>query len=290
MVQAFNKKYPGIKVNALRLSADKIPARVLTEQKAGKYNADVISGNSSYVGQLIDAGALEAYDPPDAAPLPEGTDLPDGFQSYTYVTTTAIAYNPTVLKQKGLPVPQTWEDLTKPAWKGQFSVNPGAVNWYDAMIVQMGHDKALALAKALGDNSPRLVSSHTQAVTQVQAGEPVATLMAYGYKAASLKKKTPDQLDFVNTVPLPTGVDMIDIAKNPPHPAAAKLFLDWIVSQDGQQTIVTLTNHTSLRSDVSNDKTVWDPSQWKPVWSRAHLPGDTFNQEAQELKAAFHAP
>jgi len=146
------------------------------------------------------------------------------------------------------------------------------------------------LAKALGDNSPTLVSSHTQAVTQVQAGEPIATAMAYGYKAASLKKKTPDQLDFVNVTPLATGVDLIDVAKNPPHPAAAKLFVDWIVSQDGQQTIVDQTNHTSLRSDVTNDTTVWDIAKWPPAWSRAHLPAATFNQEAQELKSAFHAP
>jgi iron(III) transport system substrate-binding protein len=289
MVKKFNEKYPGIKVNALRLSADKIPSRVLTEQKGGKFNADVISGNGSYVGQLITAGALEKYDPPDAAPLPAGTDLPEGNQTYTYVTTTVIAYNPTVLKQKGLSVPTSFADLAKPEWKGQFSVNPGGINWYDAMVGTLGHDKALQLAKDLGNNSPRLVESHTQALTQVQSGEPVATAMAYGYKASDLKKKTPDTVDFVNLDPLPTGVDLIDVAKNPPHANAAKLFVDWIVSQDGQQTIVDVTNHTSLRDDVTNDKAVWDTSTWKPAWSHALLPSDTFNQYVQELKDAFHA-
>ena len=191
MVDAFNEKYPNVKVNPLRLSADKIPQRIITEQKGGKHNADVVSGDSPQVAQLLQAGALQPYTPKDQAQLPSGLDLPQGYEGVIYIVTTAVGYNPKLVKQKGLPLPKSWEDLTNPAWKGQFSIDPGAVNWYDSLIQSMGHDKALDLLKRLGDNQPVFVESHTQALTQVQAGEPLAAATIYGYKASSLREEDP---------------------------------------------------------------------------------------------------
>ena len=287
MVDAFNKQFPGIKVNALRLSAEQIPPRVMTEQKGGKYNADVISGDSPQVAQLMDAGALQPYSPPDEAPLPAGLTLPSGYTGVVYVVTTVIAWNPAAVQRAGLKPPTSWQDLTKPQWKGKFSIDPGAVNWYDALITEMGHAKALALIQALGRNNPKLVASHTQAITQVEAGEPFASATAYGYKAASEKKKNPGQVDFVNPVPLPSSLTVIDIAKNAPHPDAARLFVDWMVSQAGQQEVINQTNHTSVRSDVTNRHTVWDPSKWPAVWGTPMLAPATYNQEVQEMNQAF---
>ncbi|HEY7046815.1 MAG TPA: extracellular solute-binding protein [Jatrophihabitantaceae bacterium] len=290
IVAAFNKKYPNVKVNPLRLSADKIPPRIITEQRGGKYNADVVSGDSPQVAQLLQAGSLQPYTPKDIAPLPSGLDLPAGYEGVVYIVTTSIAYNPTIVKQKGLPVPTSWEDLTKPQWKGQFSIDPGAVNWYDSLVKEMGHDKALALLKGLGDNKPVFVESHTQALTQVQAGEPAGAATAYGYKASSLKKKTPNAVEFVNTNPLPASLTLIDVVKNAPHPAAARLFEDWMVSKDGQAAVVSITNHTSIRNDVDNDPKVWDESKWPPAWGEPNLSSAQYNQELDEMKNALHAP
>ena len=57
MVAAFNKTYPKIKVNALRLSADQLPPRVITEQRGNEFNADVVSGDAPQVDQLISSAA-----------------------------------------------------------------------------------------------------------------------------------------------------------------------------------------------------------------------------------------
>ncbi len=207
MVAAFNKIYPNVKVNALRLSADQIPARIITEQRGHQYSADVVSGDSPQIAQLLQAGVLQPYTPKDLPPLPSGLSMPSGYQGIVYLVTTVIAYNPTVVKQKNLPVPTSWEDLTKPAWKGQFSIDPGAVNWYDSLIKGMGHDQALALLKALGANKPVFVSSHTQAITDVEAGEPAAAATAYGYKSASEIKKNPNNLDVLQ---LESAADVAD--------------------------------------------------------------------------------
>ena len=290
MVEAFNKEYPGIKVDTVRLSADKIPPRLLTEQRGGKFNADVVSGDSPQLAQVLQAGGLTPYTPKDLPTLPKGLSLPKGYQGVVYIVTTVLSYNPSVVQQNGLTAPASWQDLTDPRWKGHFSIDPAAVNWYDSLIHDMGHDAALKLVQGLGMNQPVFVESHTQALTQVQAGEPMATATAYGYKAASLKEKTPDQVEFVNLNPLSSSLNLIDVVKNPPHPAAARLFVDWMVSQAGQQAVIDVTNHTSTRTDVKNDATVWNPDKWAPAWGDPVLSSDDYNKELTEYKQALHAP
>ena len=290
IVAAFNRVYPTVNVNALRLSADKIPARIITEQRGQKYNADVVSGDSPQIAQLLQANALQPYTPEDSTKLPAGLDMPKGYEGIVYIVTTSIAYNPTVVRQKHLPVPKTWENLTNPAWKGQFSIDPSAVNWFDSLVRAMGHDKALALLKALGANRPVFVESHTQALTQVQAGEPAGAATGYGYKAASLKKQNPQTVEFVNPSPLPASLNLIDVVKGAPHPAAARLFEDWMVSQVGQHAIVSITNHTSIREDVTNDPAVWDETRWPPAWGDPNLPSADYTKELAEMKSALQAP
>jgi iron(III) transport system substrate-binding protein len=289
MIAAFNKDYPGIKVQALRLSADQLPPKVMTEQRGQKFNADVITGDAIPMSQLLHAGALAPYDAPSEPPLPSSLSLPAGYRGVVYVVTTVIAYNPAALKSHGLKPPATVADLAKPQWRGQFSVDPGAVNWYESLIAALGHAKALSLVKAIGNNSPRIVTSHTQALTQVASGEPLATTNAYGYKASSLKKKTPDQIEFINPTPLPASLTLADLGKNAPHPSAARLFLDWLMSRQGQQQVVGVTNHTSLEPGTGNDTAVWDPAKWTPAWAEPDVAPGKYNQYASEYRSALHA-
>lgn len=289
MIAAFNKVYPKVKVHALRLSADQLPPRVLAEQRGGKYDADVVSGEAIQVTQLQQAKALQPYTPPGLAPVPAGLNMPAGYQAIIYVNTTVPAYNPTALKAKGIAPPRSTADFTKPEWKGHFSIDPSAVNLYDSLIRSMGHAKALELVKKLGANDPAFVESHTEALTQVEAGEPLATATAYGYKAASESRDNPSQIQFVNPTPLPASLSMISLAKNAPHPAAARLFEQWIESKNGQQMVVNVTNHASIRSDVKNDPTVWDPSKFTPSYNDPDLPSKQFNSELAEFDKALGA-
>jgi iron(III) transport system substrate-binding protein len=287
MIAAFHKTYPKIAVHALRLSADQLPSRVITEQRGGTYNADVVSGDAPQVDQLINAKALQPYCSPDEQPLPDGQQMPKGYCGNVYVVTTAIVYNPAEVTKLGLKPPASFQDLTAPQWKGHFSMDPGAVNLYEGLIDSMGHSQALTLLKRLGANQPKLVESHTLALTQVEAGEPAASATAYGYKAAKEMKKNPGRIAFVNPDPLPTSFTPVDVAAHAPHPAAAALFINWIDSREGQQAVVDTTNHTSLRTDVHNDPTVWNPAKWQPAWGKTSLPADQYNQLAAEMKQAL---
>jgi iron(III) transport system substrate-binding protein len=93
----------------------------------------------------------------------------------------------------------------------------------------------------------------------------------------------------VNPDPLPSAPDAIEEVQGAPHPHAAELFMNWLLSQEGQQTLIDTSNRISLRSDVKNDPSAWNPDKWKPAWS---LPGASpadFNTYTTELKNAFGA-
>lgn len=289
MVSAFGKAYPGIKVNVLRLSANQLPSRLVTEQRGGKYEADVITADSEPTYQLILAGTLAAYRVPDTPALPPSlANLPDGYRNVVYVNTSVIAYNPQALAAAHLPVPHSIQDLTQPAWKGRFSIDPSAINWYESLITAYGHDRALQLVTALGNNDPRLVESHTQSLTEIQSGDPVAVVNAYGYKSDALAKKTPGRLAFSNPNPLPSAAVLAELARDAPHPAAAKLFIDWIMSRSGQQQVVQISNHVSLSGTAHNPAAVWNPSTWTPAWSTPVIPADTYDRLLTEYQKALH--
>jgi ABC-type Fe3+ transport system substrate-binding protein len=140
----------------------------------------------------------QPYSPADVPAAPQGLDVPNGYKNVDSVLTTVMAYNPTMVKQKGLTPPTSFDDLTKPQWKGQFSADARGVNWYESLIQSQGHDEAKTLITELGANAPRLTESHTLSLTQVQAGEPMATVAAYGYSTAASAKKTPGSVAIVN--------------------------------------------------------------------------------------------
>jgi iron(III) transport system substrate-binding protein len=288
IIEAFQKENPQIKVATLRMSANQVASRILTEQRGGQYNADVVSGNATYIGQLAKSGALQGFKVAGLPPLPEGLKLPEGYEGVVYINTSVIAYNPHAIQAAGLTPPTSWEDLTKPNWNGKFSIDSESVDWYDSLVTSMGHDKALELVTAMGKNSPRITPNHTQQLTEMQAGETLVAVAAYGPASASFHNEDPDRTAFVNTNPLPAVLTLSGLAKNPPHPNAAMLFQSWLLSPAGQKVVVESAGKISIREDVDNDPTLWNPAEWTPAWADPARSPDDYNAFTTEFEHAIN--
>lgn len=290
LIDEFNKEYPDIKISPLRIPGGgaQMSSRVMTEQLGNEFRADIITGSASSLVQLRVAGALQPYDPPETTEL-DGLELPEGFRGVAFANTTVIAYDPSAVKEAGLVPPTGWEDLTDPAWKGRFSINPESADWYQCLIESMGHDEALKLVKALGDNEPRLTSNATQELVDLQAGATLAAGTAFGPKANQYAEKDPERIAFVNSNPVPTILMLTSLAKNAPHPSAAKLFQGWLLSKAGQAVTVDALGKISVRDDVENHAKVWDPSKWEPVIADLSKSPEDQNADAAELRSALHA-
>jgi iron(III) transport system substrate-binding protein len=295
VIDAFEKAYPGVTVKALGLSGPDILARVTTEYAAKTYAVDVVSGEDTYIDQLRQEGNAAKFVPPSLKPDDEmatvlkATGLPEGFQNILYVVESVLAYNPTAVADLGLPTPTDWADFTDPKWKGHFSAGPDSVVWYVSLIQSMGHDAALDLMKALGKNEPVLVDSHTTAVNDVVGGEPAGTINAYAYSGYALQTDNPDNMKIVHTNPQPANLALVYPVTKAPHPAGADLFVDWLVSKEGQQVIASETGQISVRSDVENNPEVWDPTTWTPEFADTTLTGDELNEYLDEYETAIGA-
>lgn len=115
--KTFEENYPGVKVNGVDIDSAEIVTKILAEQQAKNYNADMIflKDPSSVVHELLDRGLAFAYVPSDLVPL-----IPEHFRDPLLVHHTSIdvlIYNDEKLSAP--PVSSYW-DLTKPEWKGRF--------------------------------------------------------------------------------------------------------------------------------------------------------------------------
>jgi iron(III) transport system substrate-binding protein len=253
----FMRTHPGITVQTLRLGSSQLPARVATEQRGGKFNADVISGDEFQVSQLVLAGAFEKYRPTEASRFIKETVDPNGYWTNLYQNTTVVAWNPDRLRADHLKPPSSTADFAKPEWKGKFGVDTGALNWYLGTL-QAGKD-GNDVIKRVAANAPQKTVGHTQTVEELAAGEFDGTPTAYGYMAEQQKREG-KKIDFINPTPLLVSLNPVGIAKNAPHPSAARVFVEWLLSKEGQQFIVNRGGgEISSRTDVKNDASIWDP-------------------------------
>src|SRR5947209_8569494 len=253
----FMRTHPGIKVETLRLGSSQLPARVATEQRGGKYNADVISGDQFQVSQLIGIGAFDKFAVPDAGKFIKGTVDPNGYWTNLYQNTTVLAWNPAKLAAEHLKPPASFADFAKPEWNGKFGFDTGALNWYMGMV--QVDKNAADVVKKIAANAPVKTSGHTATVTSLESGEFAATPTAYGYMAAQ-EKREHKAVDFTNPTPLFVSLNPVGLAKSAPHPNAAKVFITWLLSKDGQQFIAERGGgEISSRSDVKNNPAIWDP-------------------------------
>ena len=77
---------------------------------------------------------------------------------------------------------------------------------------------------------------------------------------ADQEKRAFKPIDFANPSPLFVSLNPVGLAKNAPHPKAAHVFIDWLLSKDGQQFIAQRGGgEISSRTDVKNNRNIWDP-------------------------------
>jgi len=255
IVQRFQESHPGITVQILRTGANFIPPRIMTEQAGGKFNADLVNGDMLSINQLVVAGALQPYHSSELAKFVKGSYDPAGYWSSIYNSTTVIAWNPEKVKADGLQPPKSLADLAKPEWRGKLGVDTSAYNWY--MGVLATQPGAAEILKKIAENKPILTDGHTVTVAQLEAGEFDATPTAYGYMA-NHERELGRPVDFLNPKPLLDDLSPLALVKNAPHPNAARVLIEWLLSKEGQQYLVEISDRPSSRIDVKNPPRVWN--------------------------------
>ena len=286
LTQAFEKRY-GIKVALWRASGEKIAQRVITEARAGRHDVDVVETDGAQMEILHREKQL--------APL-EGASLKDippslvpMHRSYvpTRLTLYVLAYNTRLVAPN--EIPNAYEDLLAPKWAGRLGIEAADVAWFAAVAKSMGESRGVDFFRRLAANKPSMRGGHTLMVELVAAGEIAIAVNAHVQGVARLKDKGAP-IDWKPLQPAFGQPSSVGIARRAPHPSAARLFADFILSREGQE-IIKARNRvpSSLAVDSPLNKFRYeliDPAialdewdKWSALWSQLFLGGRAVSRD-----------
>jgi iron(III) transport system substrate-binding protein len=242
---AFAKKHPDIKLDYQSAGAGKLMAKIAAERESGKILADVLwTSEVPDFYQLKQQGLLQPYVPAEIKALVN--PLPDYDGSFTAVRlgTLGIAYNTRVIKDP----PKTWQDLSKPQFKGAYGIaNPALSGTAYMSVALLGKQFGWGYFEGLRANGAKMGKGSGQVVDDTASGDLVASL--------AVDYITLDKVDKGATIALVYPPEMlvipspIAIFKGSPNAEAAKKFVDFLLSKEGQ-TIIANEGTLPVRTDV----------------------------------------
>lgn len=246
----FAKKYPFVKADVFRSSGEKVQARFLVEHRANTHSADVFQTSIVQVYQLKNSGLLARYASEEAAAYTDGFKDPQGHWTAFYQIPYVIGYNTRQVAAKD--VPASYEDLLQPRWKGLISLETEEYQWFYHVLQIMGRDKGLDFMKKFSGQNLQMRKGHTLLAQLVAAGESAIATVVYSNRVERMKASGAP-IDWVRFKgPTITAINAISIPDKAPHPNTARLFVDFVLSREGQNLLRGL-RRIPARPDVLPD-------------------------------------
>jgi iron(III) transport system substrate-binding protein len=234
IIDRFNELYPKIDAQFYRAGDAQLMERILAEGRAGIFDWDVVSTTGFYAYNLKKRGMLAPYDSPERKFIRAGHKDPEATWTSIYTNYTVLGYNSRLVVKEN--VPKSHADLLKPIWKGQVGVVQTGYEWFAVMVQGMGEEKGLAFMRALARQQPQLRNGRTLLAQLVAAGEVNSALAAYSQNFENLKRDGAP-VDWVPLDPVYGNLNPMGLSARAPHPSAGKLFIDFVLSKGGQETI-----------------------------------------------------
>jgi iron(III) transport system substrate-binding protein len=231
---AFEKKY-GIKGSFIRFPTGPLMQRFNTENDAGKVQADVVSVSST-VPFTMHADRFAALTPqaiPNLAQWPKA-QVKGNFLNHT-MDVVALVYNTDQLKAS--EVPKTWADLANPKWKGKFLLtDPQVADNYMGWLDAVERSQGTALLRRIATQDYKVTQSGASGVQQVAAGAYLFNAPTFtAFSRSLIAKRAPIAIQYL-TNPTVISARSIGIAAKAPHPNAARLLVNWLLSDEGVRT------------------------------------------------------
>ena len=248
VLKAAADRYPFLKIEPVRLGHERLINRVISEARAGRSIADVITAPAPSLNVLREAGIIARNLAPFRKTLRPGIADSQGWINPLSTTFYAVFYN-TKLARPG-ELPNRYEDLLLPRWKGMTAIDQEDAEWLAGLIETMGREKALDFAKKLSANEVNVRRGHTLLGQLVAGGESAIFPDQYLHSGLELKKKgAPVDMYFIEPV-LTQASKAVWISQNSSRPYAAMFFSDFLFSKE-IQTMHAAFGRFASRRDVN---------------------------------------
>ncbi len=280
LTTAFEKRY-GIKTELWRSSSEKVVQRAVTEARAGRFSCDVLETNGPEMEAFFREGLLDEFRSPHFSDLPQAAFprhrhyVADRFNFFT------IGYNTRLVKPD--EVPASYEDLLHPRFVGRIGLEAGDVDWFGAMVRHMGEEKGLAFFRRLAAARPQIRSGHTLLGQLLASGEIPLAANIYNHNVERVAVKGA-QIRWKALTPTFGRPNAVGVARRAPHPHAALLFADFLLSREGQTILKERNRVPASRAVDSNLNdfpfemidpviTLDEDQKWSKLWSDLFLKG-----------------
>jgi ABC-type Fe3+ transport system substrate-binding protein len=248
VADAFQAKYPGIKVEITRLGSEKLLQRILNEKRAGSHLVDAVTNSGMEIQMLGRAKMLARHITPEFSSfLPESRDATWGWADM-YSNIRLVAYNTQMVPKD--KIPRRYEELLEPMWKGQIGFPEGQFSWFATMLKVMGEANGRKFFQGLARQNLNYRNSQNLVTQFVSAGE-FSLGFVYDTQVLRFKKRGAP----IDIAPLPfitQNIHPLALSAQAPHPNAAKVYIDYVLSKEGQ-TFIKNMGRVISRSDIPRD-------------------------------------
>ena len=248
IVGAFEKSAPYVKVSTNRLAQSSLMPKIATEARAGRFAVDVVGSAPVEMWELKQGGYSAAYLSPELKAFPQGSYDPQGFWSSTEVTPLVLALNTNLVP--AADAPRSYQELLAPKWKGRMNFGSDEYSWYSVMLDGMGKAKGLDFMRALARQQLHIPGGSSIMRLQLMlAGESALALAARGRRVSEYKEKNAP-VDYRLLDPYPAEPNSVALMRRAAHPYASMLFIDWLLSEEGQTVLAQQVPRLTLRKGI----------------------------------------
>jgi iron(III) transport system substrate-binding protein len=231
-IQAFKKQYPFLNAQFWRSKTRQVVQRVVAEARAGRHLVDVIKPSTDLVPVLLDAKVLGNYETPVRAVYPSHAKA--SYYTNMNYAFRIFSYNPRNMARKD--VPKSWDELLQPRWKSEILFDESSLEEVVSLMAVWGKEKTRDYFSRLSRQDLLIRVGRDTTTQMMMAGEAPLAVTTYAYNSESLKAQNAP-VDWVAQDLIPTLIYPLTLARNAPHPHAAALFYDFLISEQGQQLI-----------------------------------------------------
>jgi iron(III) transport system substrate-binding protein len=278
LAQAFEKKY-GIRVELWRSNSEKVSQRTITEARGGRHEVDAVETIGTDLEKIVREKIFAEFWSPHLADLiPTAIPVHRAWMPDRLLY-LGVGYNTRLVRREDLPA--TYEGFLDSKWKGQLALEAGDAVWLAGIVKAWGEARAMRFINRLARQRPGVRNGHTLLTQLIISGEVPVGLTVYS-SGVEPGKRAGAPIDWAPVQPVIAYPIGIGLARRGPHPHAALLFADFVLSPEGQALFTSLGRPPASRKVQTTlgqfESVMMDPAaeldeneKWERIWKALFL-------------------
>ena len=260
VIHNFVQKYPFLGLEIHPLQTETLVKRVQDEARAGTPRSDVLIGGSGVLQPLFEENLVASYHSPQRRGLTEDLIDSKGYWSGYYINPYVLGYSTILVREE--EIPKSYDGLVDPRWKGKrIAIDRAAHGLLRGLAAAWGEGKAVAYLKRFADQQPVMADASISAVDSMHTGN-VSMVIARAPVIQGYKNKLGSPIAWTSLQPVVAQIDAVMLSAQSPHPHAARLFVDFILSKEGQDALADIQQMPVRRDVEPRSKPVLRGYKW----------------------------